>query len=96
MELSALKFLCFLYMLFRKLKPRLDWQISCARKLAGVNGVSGAIFLVQENLRQKLASLNAAIQYRNNIIFLHCMVKTSEVTNYESVGKRQVKRGFDF
>jgi len=32
-------------------------QVSCDRKLAGVNGVSGAIFLVQKNWRQKLARI---------------------------------------
>ena len=32
-------------------------QVSVTRKLAGVNGVSGAIFLIQKNWHQKLAGI---------------------------------------
>ena len=44
------------------LKPRSDWQVllqvSCARKLTCVNGVSGAIFLVQKTGRNRTCSIS--------------------------------------
>jgi len=48
---------CKTYVLSRVQTGKFLSQVSCARKLAGVNGVSGAIFLVQKNWCQKLAGI---------------------------------------